>query len=44
MVKIKDAMIWKTGGSFVITVPMDYVDNGLVSIGKSYDVELSEAK
>lgn len=31
----------ETGGSFVLTIPKPYVDNGQIELGKEYLVELS---
>ena len=36
------ARIWKTGGGYVITVPKEYVRNGIVSLSKRYSVVLQE--
>ncbi len=32
--------IWKTGNSFVITIPKDFVDNNLLQIEKEYSIEV----
>ncbi|HUD44482.1 MAG TPA: hypothetical protein VMR41_03000 [Patescibacteria group bacterium] len=40
-ITIKNAKIWKTGsGSSVITIPMDYVKNGILKIGNNYSIEI----
>jgi antitoxin component of MazEF toxin-antitoxin module len=34
--------VWKTGNSFVITVPQQYVEDGIFKQGETYDVEVTE--
>jgi antitoxin component of MazEF toxin-antitoxin module len=36
------ATIWKTGDSFVFTVPMAYIKNNDLSIDHEYSVEVSD--
>jgi len=37
-ISIKDAQVWKTGDSAVITIPSSYIKNGQLVAGKSYDI------
>jgi len=34
--------IWRTGNSFVVTVPAQFVNNGALDQGKTYEFETSE--
>lgn len=36
------ATIWKTGGSYVVTIPRDFIDSQVVEHGKEYEVEVRE--
>ena len=38
------AKIWRTGGSYVLTVPMAYVENGQLLAGKEYAVSVEDAE
>jgi len=42
MVKILKAKIWRTGNSFVITIPSDYINNKLLDLEKEYQIEFKE--
>lgn len=44
MVKTTDRKIWKVNEAYVMTIPKQYVDNGLIDPNKLYDAELSESK
>lgn len=41
-INIKSVKLWKTGTSFVFSVPKAFIDNGQVDVSKNYDVELTE--
>ncbi|MGV8169210.1 MAG: hypothetical protein ACP5N3_04105 [Candidatus Nanoarchaeia archaeon] len=41
-VTIRKAKIWKSGGSYVITVPIDFIQNDLIDINKEYQIEVCE--
>lgn len=32
--------VWKTGGSYVITIPKAYVDGGLIPLNKEIEIEV----
>lgn len=36
--------IWKTGNSFVVTIPANYVSNGDIEQGKTYEFDFKEVK
>lgn len=42
MVIVKEVKIWKAGGSWVITVPMAYIENGLVKENTKYSIDINE--
>ena len=44
IIQIKNAKIWETGNSFVITIPLQYIRNELIDLTKLYDVTFKEAK
>lgn len=44
MIKIKNALVRQTGGSYVLTVPRAYVKNEAIKPDTRYDVMLEEAK
>lgn len=40
MMKFKGE-IWKTGNSYVLTVPAQYVKDGVLSVGVLYEVDVN---
>lgn len=43
-IPIKNAKIWKTGGSYVVTIPSDYINNGQIDVDKEYNLDLEVAE
>jgi len=39
-----NAKVWKTGDSFVVTIPKDFVTHGIVAVGKEYNVCIKNNK
>ena len=42
MIPIVSARIWKTGKGYVVTIPKEYVRNGVVQMDKRYRITLQE--
>lgn len=40
--EVKERKIWKTGGSYVVSIPKDYIINGMLKEGQEISFTIKE--